>query len=128
MNMLFCAVSPGLYSFFTTKAYPASFFPFPVEVDAIPDFSACTTDNERETLKATNARDRKMRADIVTMNAAISDVFLANLPKAIRETYEPICMKQPNMVFLHMFDWFITKYGKTTAKDCKDNQQRMAAD
>jgi hypothetical protein len=59
MNMLFCAASPGLYSFFTTKAYPASFFPFPVEVDAIPDFSACTTDNEHETLKATNARDRK---------------------------------------------------------------------
>ncbi len=26
-----------------------------------------------------------------------------------------------------MFDWFIMKYGKTTAKDCKDNWQRMAA-
>ncbi len=126
--MLFCSASPGLYSFFTTKAYPASFFLFPVEVDAIPNFSACTTDNERETLKATNARDRKMRTDIVTMNAALSDVFLANLPKAIRKTYEPICMKQPNTVFLHMFDWFITKYGKTMAKDCKDNWQRMAAD
>ncbi len=128
MNMLFCAASPGLYSFFITKAYPASFFPFPVEVDAILDFSTCTTDNECKTLKTTNARDRKMRADIVTMNAALSDVFLANLPKAIRETYEPIRMKQPNTVFLHMFDWFITKYGKTTTKDCKDNQQRMAAD
>ena len=46
--------------------------------------------------------------------------FLANLPKAIRETYEPICMKQPNTVFLHMFDWFIMKYGKTTTEDRKD--------
>ncbi len=36
-------------------------------------------------------------------------------------------MKQPNTVFLHMFDWFITKYGKTTAQDCEDNRQRMAA-
>jgi hypothetical protein len=44
------------------------------------------------------------------MNLALSDVFLANLPKAICETYELICMKQPNTVFLHMFDWFITKY------------------
>jgi hypothetical protein len=26
-----------------------------------------------------------------------------------------------------MFDWFITKYGPTTTKDCKENQQRMAA-
>jgi hypothetical protein len=68
-----------------------------------------------------------MRADIVTMNAALSDIFLANLPKAICKTYEPIRMKQPNTVFLHMFDWFIMKYGKTTAKDCKDNWQRMAA-
>ncbi len=74
MNMLFCAASPGLYSFFTTKPYPASYFPFPVEVDAIPDFSICTTDNERKMLKATNACNRKTRADIVTMNAALADV------------------------------------------------------
>jgi hypothetical protein len=66
--------------------------------------------------------------DIVTMIAALSDDFLANLPKAIHETYEPICMKQPNTVFLHMFDWFITKYGKRTTEDCEENRQRMAAD
>jgi hypothetical protein len=123
MNMLFCAASPGLYSFFTTEAYPSTFFPFTNEVDAVPDFSTCTYDNKRETLKATNMRDHKTRADIVTMNAALSDVFLANLPKAIRETYEPIRMKQPNTVFLHMFDWFIMKYGKTTTEDSKENQQ-----
>ena len=62
------------------------------------------------------------------MNAALSDVFLANLPKAIRQTYEPICMKQPNTVFLHMFNWFIEKYGKTTTEDREDNRQQMAAD
>ncbi len=104
--MLFCAASPGLYSFFTNNAYPTDYFPFPDEDDSVPD----------ETLKANNARDQKTRADIVTMNAALSDVFLANLPK------------QPNTVFLHMFDWFITKYGKSTTKDCEENRQRMAAD
>jgi hypothetical protein len=62
------------------------------------------------------------------MNAALSNVFLANLPKAICETYEPIRMKQPNTVFLHMFDWLITKYGKTTTKDREENRQQMAAD
>jgi hypothetical protein len=61
------------------------------------------------------------------MNAALSDVFLANLPKAIRETYKPIRMKQPNTAFLHMLDWFITKYGGTTTEDRKENWQRMAA-
>ena len=57
MNMLFCAASPGLYSFFTNETYPKKYFPFPAEVDSIPDFSACNSDNEHETLKATNARD-----------------------------------------------------------------------
>ncbi len=126
--MLFCAASPSLYSFFTTKPYPSTFFPFPPEVDAVPDFSTCNSDNERETLKAVNARDRKTRADIVTMNATLSNVFLANLPKAIRQTYEPIRMKQPNTVFLHMFNWFIEKYGKTATEDREDNRQRMTAD
>jgi hypothetical protein len=55
------------------------------------------------------------------MNTALSDVFLAQLPKLIRKTYKPICMKQPSTVFLHMFDWFIGKYRKTTTEDCKEN-------
>jgi hypothetical protein len=104
MNMLFCAASPGLYSHFTTETYPASFFPFPTEVDAVPDFSGCTTDNQRETLKSTHALACKTRADIVTMNAALSYVFLSQLPKSVSKTYEPICMKQLNTVFLHIFD------------------------
>jgi hypothetical protein len=129
MNMLFLAALPDLYSYFTNKTFPStsSYFPFPKEVDDIPDFSACSSDNERKSLKATHACDQKTQADIVTMNAALSDVFLVILPKAICETYEPICMKQPNTVFLHMFGWFITKYGRTTTKDREENQQRMAA-
>ncbi len=121
MNMLFCAASPGLYSFFTMEAYPASLFPFPPEVDTVPDFSTCTSDNERKTLKATNACNQKTQADIITMNAALSNIFLANLPEAIHKTCKPIRMKQPNTVFLHMFDWFINKYGKMTTKDCEEN-------
>ena len=118
----------NLYLYFNNKTYPSSYFPFPKEVDDVPDFSACTSNNEHESLKATHAYDQKTQADIITMNASLSDVFLVNLPKAIHETYEPICMKQLNTVFLHMFDWFITKYGKTTAKNREDNRQRMAAD
>ena len=55
------------------------------------------------------------------MNATLSNVFLAILPKTICKTYKPIHMKQLNTVFLHMFDWFINKYGKMTTKDCKEN-------
>jgi hypothetical protein len=128
MNMLFCAAAPDLYSFFTMEAYLTNFFPFPKEVNAVPDFFACNTDNEREMLKSTHALARKTRADIITMNALLSDVFLANLPKSIHKTYKPIRMKQPNTVFLYMFDWFIAKYGKATAEDHEENCKRMAAD
>jgi hypothetical protein len=127
MNMLFLAASPDLYLYLTNEAYPSSYFPFPKEVDDVPDFSACTSDNEFGSLKATHAHDQKTRADIVTLNAALSDVFLENLPKGICETYKPIRMKQPNTVFLHKFDLFITKYGHTTTKDHEENRQRMAA-
>ena len=36
-------------------------------------------------------------------------------------------MTHPNTVFLHMFDWFITKCRRTTTKDREENWQRMAA-
>jgi hypothetical protein len=110
MKMLFFATSPDLYSYFTNKAHPSSYFPFPKEVDYVQDFSACTSDKECESLKATHAHDQETRADIIMINFALSDDFLANLPKAICKMYKLIRMKQPNTVFLHMVDWFITKY------------------
>ncbi len=55
MNMLFLAASSDLYSCFTNKAYPSSYFPFPKEVDDVPDISACTSDNKPKSLKATHA-------------------------------------------------------------------------
>ena len=41
------------------------------------------------------------------MNLVLAKVFFVNLPKAICKMYELIWMKNLNMVFLHMFDWFI---------------------
>jgi hypothetical protein len=128
MNMLFCAAVPDLYAFFTKEAYPKEFFLFLKEVEEVPDFENCTDDNQRETLKLTHALARKTRADIITMNAALLDVFLANLPKSICDGYNPICMGLPNTVFLHMFQWFIKKYGVTTAEEREENWQRMAYD
>ncbi len=57
------------------------------------------------------------------MNATLLVVFLANLPKSIRGSYDSICMGLPNTVFLHMFDWFIKKYGLTAAEEREENQQ-----
>jgi hypothetical protein len=121
-HVVLCRVTRSLFVF-TNKTYLTDCFLFPTKVDTIPDFTACTSDNERESLKATHARDQKTRADIVTMNSALDNVFLANLPKAIQEMYQPIRMKDPTMVFLYMFDWFIERYGKTTSEDLKANRQ-----
>jgi hypothetical protein len=126
MNMLFLTASPDLYLYFTNEAYPSSYFPSPKKVDDVPDFSTYTSDNKRKSLKATHAHDQKTQADIVTMNASPFDVFLANLPKVIRETFKPTHMKHPNTVFLHMFDWFIMKYGCFKTKYCKEDWQSMA--
>jgi hypothetical protein len=123
MNMLFCATVPDLYAFFTKEAYPKEFFPFPKEVEEVPDFKNCMDDNQRETLKSTHALAKKTRADIVTMNTTLSDVFLANLPKLICNGYNPIPVGLSNTVFLHMFDWFIKKYGVTMAEEREENQQ-----
>ncbi len=117
MNMLFCAAAPDFYAVFTKEAYPKEFFPFPKEVEEVPDFKNCTDDNQHETLKLTHALARKTRADIITMNAALSDVFLPNLPKSICNDYNPICMGLPNTVCLHIIQWFIKKYGVTTAEE-----------
>jgi hypothetical protein len=123
MNMLFCAAVPDLYAFFTKEAYPKEFFPFLKEIEEVPDFKNCTDDNQRETLKLTHALARKTRADIITMNAALSVVFLANLLKSICNGYDPICMELPNTVFLQMFQWFIKKYSVMTAEEREENQQ-----
>ncbi len=128
MNMLFCAAAPDLYAFFTKEAYPTTFFPFLKEVEEVPDFNNCTDDSQHETLKSTHALAKKTRPDIVTMNANLSDVFLAYLPKLICDGYNPISMEFPNTVFLHLFDWFLKKYGITTAEEREENQQQMATD
>jgi hypothetical protein len=94
--MLFIAASPDLNFYYTNEAYPSSYFPFPKEVDDVPDFSMCTSNNKHESLHATHACNQKTRADIVMMSLALSGVFLANLPKAICETYKPIRMKPLN--------------------------------
>ena len=123
MNMLFCAAALNLYAFITNEAYPKTFFPFPKEVEEVPDFNNCTDDNQYETLKSTHALAKKTIADIVTMNAVLLYVFLANLPKLICDGYYPIHMGLPNTVFLHMFDWFIKKYGVTMAEEREENRQ-----
>jgi hypothetical protein len=128
MNLLFCAAPPDVYAFLTAEAYPAAFVPFlPIVLD-VPNYTACTNNNERATAKATHTIDKKMQADIVTMNTALANVFLKALSLQVQASFLQQHLCKPNIIFVNMFVWFVDHYGKTAAEDCKANWQCMAAD
>jgi hypothetical protein len=127
MNLLFCACPRKVYGFFTAVPYPTNFDPFPQMVNKVPDYMGCVDENNRTSKHAKHALDKKTRADIVTMNAALTDVFLDALSLQVHASFQQRCLRQPNIVFVDMFKWFVGHYGKTTAKDCDANRQCMAA-
>ncbi len=61
------------------------------------------------------------------MNAALTDVFLDALSLQVRASFQQSCLCEPKIVFVDIFEWFAGHYGKTTAKVCDANRQRMAA-
>ena len=76
MNLLFCVCPRPIYRFFTADVYPDAFAPIPPVVDKIPDYTSCTNNNDRAATCARHALDKKTRADIITMNAALTNVSL----------------------------------------------------
>ena len=129
MNLLYVAVDPGLYTHYSAgEAYPTNDYPFPPDVDEVPDFRACNTDNDRAAAKITHAILLKTRNDVVNMNAALIDTLLSLIPSAFKLLYEQERMMDPNAVFRQCFNWFVAKYGRTSAEDRETNRTAMAAD
>ncbi len=47
MNLLYVAVDPSLYTHYSAcKGYPQDMYPFPDNVDEVPDFTTCPNNNE----------------------------------------------------------------------------------
>jgi hypothetical protein len=65
---------------------------------------------------------------IVNMNAALIDTLLSLILTAFKLLYEQERIINPNAVFHQCFDWFVTKYGCTSAEDRKTNRTAMATD
>jgi hypothetical protein len=124
MNLLFCAAPCDVYAFLSSEAYLDAFAPLPPEVPNMPDFTACIDNNDRATVRATHARDKKTRSDIVTMNTALADVILEAMSSQVRASFQQRRLHKLNIVFLDLFLWFVEQYGKSTAKDRKANCQR----
>ena len=79
-------------------------------------------------MKARHAIDATTRADIITMNAALVDIFLTLLPAGMSASFEQIRLQRPNIIFTELMDWFVEKYGTTTPEDRDANRTRMATD
>ncbi len=76
MNLLFYACPRNVYGLFTADPYPTNFTPFLPVIDKVPDYTGCVDDNDCASKHVKHALDKKTRANIVTMNAALTDVFL----------------------------------------------------
>ncbi len=126
MNLLFCPCPRNVYGFFTADPYPTDFAPFPPVIDEIPDYTGCIDGNDCASKHAKHALDKKTRADIVTMNAALTDVFLDVLSLQVHASFQQHCLCKPNIIISKMFEWFFGHYGKAMAKDPDANRQCMA--
>jgi hypothetical protein len=68
-----------------------------------------------------------MHKDIINMNAMLINTILSLILMAFKLLYEQERMMNPNAVFEQCFNWFIIKYGHTSAEDCKTNWMAIAA-
>jgi hypothetical protein len=100
ISLLFCVCSANVYGFFTADPYLTNFAPFPPAIDEVPDYTGCIDDNDCTSKCAKPALDKKTRADIVTMNAALTDVFLDSLSSQVRASFQQRCLREPNIVFI----------------------------
>jgi hypothetical protein len=129
MNLFYVAVDPSLYTHYSTgKAYPHAMCPYPNNVNDVPNFTTCTNNNECAAAKIMQSVLLKMQNKIVNMNAALINNLLSLIPMAFKLLYKQEQIMNPNAVFQIFFDWFVIKYGHTSAKDRKTNWMAMAAD
>jgi hypothetical protein len=122
------AVDFSLYTHYSTdEAYPQDVYPFPDNVDEVPDFTASTNNNKCAAIKILHTILIKTCNNIVNMNVAHINILLSPIPTAFKLLYEQERMMDPNAVFRQCFDWFIIKYGCTLAEDRETNWMVMAA-
>jgi hypothetical protein len=104
MNRLFCTCPRKVYGFFTSDPYPTNFAPFPPVIDKVPDYMGCIDEKDRASKCTKHALDKKTRADIVTMNAALTNVFLDALSLQVRTSFQQRHLREPNFIFIDMFE------------------------
>jgi hypothetical protein len=111
INLLYMAVGPSLYAHYSAgKSYPQDMYSFPDNVNEMPNFTACTNDNEHAAAKILDTILLKMHNHVINMNAALINTLLSIILTAFKLLYEQERMMNPNAVFRQCFDWFVIKY------------------
>ena len=86
-----------------------------------------TNINNQANVKVTHGMALKQQNDAVKMNTTIINVFHDLVPVAFIQSNELIWLENPNSSEFHkMFNWFVMKYERTSAKDRKTNPIVMA--
>jgi hypothetical protein len=128
-NLLYVLVNPNHYKHYAgNKAYPVDCYPFPANVPDMPDYAGSIDSNDCAARKCTHWMALKKRNNVVNINAVLVDTFLNLIPVAFKQAYKQKRMENPNTVFREMFDWFVFKYGRILAEDCKANRTVMASE
>jgi hypothetical protein len=129
MNLLYVAVNPNLYKLYAgNNAYLDGDYPFPNKVPDVPDYTGAINSNYCAAKKCIHGMALKKRNDIINMNAVHIYAFLNLIPVAFKQAYGQKRMEDPIAVFCEMFDWFVFKYGRMLAEDCKANRTMMASE
>ncbi len=89
MNLLYVSVDPALYTHYLAgKVYPAGRYPFPNDVNEVPNFTTCNDDNNWAVAKITHVIALKTQNDVVNMNTALINTLLSLIPTAFKILYE----------------------------------------
>ncbi len=110
MNLLYVAVDPSLYTHYSTgEEYPQDMYPFPDNVNDVPNFTTCTNDNERAAAKILHMILLKTQNAIVNMNTALTNTLLSLIPTVFKLLNKQEWMMNPNAVFRQWFNSLIAK-------------------
>jgi hypothetical protein len=127
MNLLYVTVTPNLYKHYAgSEAYPVDCYPFPANVPNMPDYVGAINSNDHAARKCTHGMAPKKCNDIVNMYTVLINAFLDLIPIAFKQAYKQKRIEDPYAVFRKMFDWFVFKYGRTSAEGHKANCTVMA--
>ncbi len=76
-------------------------------VHKVPDYMGCVNENDHAIKRPKHALNKKTRADIIIMNAALTNVFLDALSSQVCTYLQQRHLREPNIVFANMFEWSV---------------------